>query len=72
MEKIVGIALDERNQTIYKVQWVPSWVQADQLLGCEQLVSQFLLNQQSQQFKEETNNNNNNQIVPLIDIDKVG
>jgi len=52
VEKIVGISIDDENNTNYEVQWAPSWVSSPSLRGCEKLIEEFL-QQQNMSVKEE-------------------
>merc|ERR1711879_780347 len=45
VEKITGVAVDEKNNKSYEVQWAPNWVSSCNLIGCEKLIEQFLQQQ---------------------------
>lgn len=40
--KVIGVSMGIDNRKNYQVQWAPSWVSDSYLVGCEQLVEDFL------------------------------
>jgi hypothetical protein len=51
IEKIIGISV-MNEETRYRVQWASSWVNARDLVGCQELIHKFLLQQEQDQQQE--------------------
>lgn len=45
VEKIIGVSCGSGNVNSYQVQWAPTWVCGHNLVGCEQLIDEFLQHQ---------------------------
>ena len=52
VEKILGVS-NEGNVRCYKVQWAPVWVSSLHLFGCENLIQEFLQQEEQQQKQQQ-------------------
>ena len=58
VEKIIGVSQGYGNMRTYQVQWSPSWVSSAHLVGCDQLLKEFL-NQQHPDIENSPHNVSN-------------
>lgn len=52
VEEILGVSVGIGNVKNYCVRWAPTWVSALNLVGCEQLIEQFLQQQKQEEEKQ--------------------